>query len=375
MSNIDPNTETIEGNRNPLDAPGTDEEDFSFGFGRFDTSTMVGRGGGFNRLGSEKVVEKIETLEDARLDWAVHSAPAGFNSGKKLGWLPFPDSFATFRVSPEVIPLGLVGKKYRVVQNAEVFSGMQSIFGGKAEIVTAGSLYNGRKIWFLAKLGEGQRSINGDIHEHYLLATSSHDGTSKVVFMLVSVRVVCGNSLVYALRSGTSVLAFPHTQNSGWKMGNVSKFYDGVFGDIDAEVLIGEELASKGCSYENAYEWAAGWLEAKSTRSQNMARNIALQFKRGAGNNGENRYDLLQGVTDHFTHFGKDKEQIGMSRAERTRIFISSTFDTGAKKKTDAMERLQDDDQFEKMVAVGREINRVYLDSEKAESPNLISLV
>ena len=80
-------------------------------------------------------------------------------------------------------------------------------------------------------------------------------------------------------------------------------------------------------------------------------------------------------MTDHFTHFGKDKEQIGMSRAERTRIFISSTFDTGAKKKTDAMERLQDDDQFEKMVAVGREINRVYLDSEKAESPNLISLV
>ena len=90
--------------------------------------------------------------------------------------------------------LGVVGKGYNVLQNAEAFEFFDPLLScGDATLETAGSLRKGKTIWVMARLKQDPLVVRGDDHVMpYLLLSNTHDATQAVRVNYTMVRVVCG---------------------------------------------------------------------------------------------------------------------------------------------------------------------------------------
>jgi phage/plasmid-like protein (TIGR03299 family) len=136
--------------------------------------------------------------------------PEGYQSHKQY--------FSTVRTNP-VDPdqndvLGVVGARYKVLQNEELFDfGDFLLDGGRWE--TAGSIAHGTKVFgSLALDRETVLDPNGlsDRINNYLLVSSSHDGSSSINIAITPVRVVCQNTLSIALANAKQTFKVRHTQ-------------------------------------------------------------------------------------------------------------------------------------------------------------------
>jgi phage/plasmid-like protein (TIGR03299 family) len=109
--------------------------------------------------------------------------------------------------------LGLVSERYRVLQNREAFQfGADILDTGAASIKTAGTLHGGSQAWFLLKIDKDVYigGMEDEKIETYLLISNSHDGKSSVKAAVVTVRVVCANTLAVALKTAPRMYSFAH---------------------------------------------------------------------------------------------------------------------------------------------------------------------
>ena len=98
--------------------------------------------------------------------------------------------------------LGIVGERYRVLQNEELFSFGDNILDGGGRWETAGSIRGGRVVFgSLALERETVLDPTGvaDKVKTYLLINTSHDGSIAIQASITPVRVVCANTLNLAL--------------------------------------------------------------------------------------------------------------------------------------------------------------------------------
>jgi len=111
-----------------------------------------------------------------------------------------PSKFhATVRTDTEAV-LGVVNKNYKIVQNSELFDIAGSVPGLQVE--TAGTLFNGAQSYVLMKDDEWAVNGNDEMHE-YLCLMNSHNGTLSLSALPTSVRVVCNNTLSWAITEGS----------------------------------------------------------------------------------------------------------------------------------------------------------------------------
>lgn len=149
-----------------------------------------------------------EAIVAARLDWTVEKKALVATDGSLT--VGVPDRFGIVRADqwgePGCPVLGIVGKDYAPLQNAEAFQFFDPIVGQGAAIYhTAGVLGQGERVWILAKLPEDIRVAGDDITEKYLLLSNSHDGTSSMQVKFTPIRVVCQNTLTMALKQGPTL--------------------------------------------------------------------------------------------------------------------------------------------------------------------------
>ena len=149
--------------------------------------------------------KSADALKFAGLDWNVRQEPV-FNSrgGIIKGYK------ANVRDTDNSV-LGVVGDRYRVVQNADAFRFTDDLIGGDVRYETAGSLRGGKQIWLLAKMPETK--IAGDAVEPYLCFTNAHDGSSGVKVCMTPIRVVCNNTLNMALSTAKRTWSLRHTES------------------------------------------------------------------------------------------------------------------------------------------------------------------
>ena len=146
-----------------------------------------------------------DALRFAGLDWNVRQENIYNARGGTI-----PGFKANVRDSDDSI-LGVVGDRYRVVQNIDAFKFTDGLIGGNVRYETAGSLRNGKQIWLLAKMPE--QKIAGDEVEPYLCFTNAHDGSSGVRVCMTPVRVVCNNTLNVALNTAKRAWSMRHTES------------------------------------------------------------------------------------------------------------------------------------------------------------------
>lgn len=114
-------------------------------------------------------------------------------------------------------PLGIVSDSYGIVQNADAFQFIDTLCTGGAGntpvIECAGVLGQGERVFITAKFPEQIILDNktDDRVEMYVVFTTSHDGTGAVNCMVTPTRVVCNNTLNFALRHNVGKISLRHT--------------------------------------------------------------------------------------------------------------------------------------------------------------------
>lgn len=154
----------------------------------------------------EEVLGSKEALIQAGLDWKVEQTDVYAASGERISGYK-----ANIRDIDRSV-LGIVGDRYKIVQNEEAFAFTDGLLGEGVKYETAGSLAGGKIVWMLAKLPE-KYIISGDAIEPYLVFCNSHDGSGAIRVAMTPVRVVCQNTLNLALKGASRVWSARHTGN------------------------------------------------------------------------------------------------------------------------------------------------------------------
>lgn len=180
-----------------------------------------------------------EAIKIAKLDWKIEQVPVMANG------VEIPNYFANVR-SDTNEALGVVRGRYKVVQNTEAFDFVDGIIENKdveCRYETAGSLFNGRKIFLLVKLPN--KELLGDDVENYLFFTNSHDGSSALTAGITNVRVVCNNTLQMALKGAQRTWTCRHTDSIFAKKAQAQEALGLAVTYMDSMDNTAEELAMK----------------------------------------------------------------------------------------------------------------------------------
>jgi phage/plasmid-like protein (TIGR03299 family) len=140
--------------------------------------------------------------------------------------------------------LAIVGSKYKIVQNEQLFEFGDNLLHGGASWESAGSIKGGRVVFgSLVVPREFTLDENGanDKTTTYLLVHTSHDGSVAVQASITPVRVVCQNTLNLALGSVKQSFKLRHTQS------------------VEGKIQIAREALNLTFNYMDKFE-----LEAKS---------------------------------------------------------------------------------------------------------------
>lgn len=126
--------------------------------------------------------------------------------------------------------LGPVGSVYNPIQIRYAFEMCDTLLEVEqgAHYESAGVLGKGERFFVTARLPNSDINIGDDMHQAYLMFTSSHDGSSSAIAKIIYRRVVCNNTLTMALRETGSELRVKHTTNADVKLDEARKMMSGV---------------------------------------------------------------------------------------------------------------------------------------------------
>lgn len=183
----------------------------------------------------------MEAMKIARLDWSVEKAPLKTTDGVHV-----EGYYAIRRRDLKQHILGVVTEDYEVVQNAEAFAIGDLLLGeGMGRVETAGSLRQCRTVWMLFRLSGEEAVIGNDTVETYLLATTSHDGTQALTWMPTNVRVVCNNTLSWALSDRRRAYRFVHRESINEQMAEATQYIKWAASESRGTVDIFRRMASR----------------------------------------------------------------------------------------------------------------------------------
>lgn len=145
-----------------------------------------------------------EAIKLAGLDWNVELRPLCTNENESIA---ITSHQAVVKEGTTSV-LGIVGNQYKPLQNSEAFEFFEPfIDNDMATLETAGSLFNGKKVFILAKINCGFSDVaQDDFIENFVLLSNSHDGSQAIRVGFTPIRVVCNNTLSSAISSDASKL-------------------------------------------------------------------------------------------------------------------------------------------------------------------------
>jgi phage/plasmid-like protein (TIGR03299 family) len=147
-----------------------------------------------------------DALEISGLNWKVGQQNVFLPGSTE----PIEGYLANVRESDNSV-LGIVTPTYKIIQNEEAFSFMDSIIGeGDFDVTyeSAGSLNYGKKIWLLAHLPATK--ILDDEVVPYMVLSNSHDGLSSIQVAMTPTRVCCANTLAIAFNGAKRTWSIRH---------------------------------------------------------------------------------------------------------------------------------------------------------------------
>lgn len=137
------------------------------------------------------------------------------------------DSYLVVRDNPfnegETDVLSTVGSRYKVVQNEDLFSFAENLHDSNPDVKidSAGSFKNGRVVfgsWSVPSELVLDPSGANDKTNLYLVVYTSHDGSVAVQAAITPVRVMCQNTLNFAMKRAKQSFKIRHTATADGKI-------------------------------------------------------------------------------------------------------------------------------------------------------------
>lgn len=323
-------------------------------------------------VGDSEITGK-EMLLRAGLDWTVTKEKLEAVIGDER--LSVADRYALVRSDTRTV-LGVVGERYTVVNNDAAF-GVPDVLveEGKIGYHTAGSLKGGRIVWSLAKmhgdLGVDLLDGSTDVIERYLLFTNGHDGRHPLVVGVTPIRVVCNNTLNFALGRGLKAeTRIRHTAGAEDRIAEAHNLILGVEKAYDGFRETANRLAASRLDKAGFRDFAGEWLDStkrlvstspandrealvdelldapsaeterkRKARRAKVVDELLGYFEKGAGNHGETAWDGYNAVTDWIDHHAERKRRGAASIEKLETAFARNAFagGTGGKAKAKAL--------------------------------------
>jgi phage/plasmid-like protein (TIGR03299 family) len=208
-----------------------------------------------NRIfNQDEDVNTATMLEEAKLsNWDVRLSPLTDHISES--WNDVSDAHLVLRTNPfnqETDVLATVGKRYKVIQNEELFAFADAIHDANPECrwESAGSLKKGKVVFGTVDIPRTMvldpQGAN-DETKLYLIVWTSHDGSVAVQAAITPVRVVCQNTLNLAMKSSKQSFKIRHTQSA------------------EGRIQVARETLGLALGYFDEFE-----LEAKALYSQSI---------------------------------------------------------------------------------------------------------
>lgn len=193
-------------------------------------------------------VSTADMLKAAHLnDWNVQLEPVILPDGYRTT----KDSYMVTRTNPfdsGTDVLAVVGERYKVLQNEQLFDFGDAIVDGGASWESAGSIKDGRvvfgslvvpKEFVLDPEGANDKTVT------YLLVHTSHDGSTAVQANITPVRVVCQNTLNMALNGSKQSFKIRHTATVEGKVQIARDALGITFAHMDKFEELAQQLFAK----------------------------------------------------------------------------------------------------------------------------------
>lgn len=170
-------------------------------------------------------------------------------------YYPIHKKQAVLRLGDDNRVIGVVGNKYKVVQNMEVFNALDTLVdSGDARYAAAGEYNDGANIWMVLELPNGVNVAN-DPHASFLLVQSSHDGSCSVRIRPIIERLFCHNQinrLITGKHSNDYTYVMKHTANSELSVNDIRAITNLTYMSIDQYESIANNLIDRQFSNEQA---------------------------------------------------------------------------------------------------------------------------
>jgi len=296
-----------------------------------------------------------EAARQAGLDWNVMLADMEAIVSNKVNeyetvtdHYPVPKRQAVIKLGKENTNevIGVVGDKYKIVQNMEVFSALDTLVdSGDARYTAAGEYNNGANIWMVMELPVGVQVAN-DPHSAFLLVQSSHDGSCAVRIRPIIERLFCANQInriIKGKHKNAYTYVMKHTTNSELSVNDIRNITQLTYDSIQQYEVVANTLLLQNVddrqvknifksvwSLPSEVEDAPDHLLSQGQRRQ---RTIALNGRDSAWNiysqspTQENirgtAFGVWQAVIEHADHYasgGSDKRAIATISGRNDRI-------------------------------------------------------
>ena len=216
----------------------------------------------------------------AGMDWQLMRAPSLFMVNGELK--AFHGQTVLYR-SDTGAPIGMVSPDYEIVQPVEVLEFMHSLASDYGmQLETAGVLFDGKRFFALAKMGE-QTVMGGDKVSGYLLISTSADGTAATEIRQTTVRVVCMNTLRLALsETGQALPVIKVSHRSAFESKKVRDQLNLSRDNFDRGMDIARALAQVKVTDAGAADYVRALLRPTEHAAKQAAAQVAAQAEPGA---------------------------------------------------------------------------------------------
>jgi phage/plasmid-like protein (TIGR03299 family) len=194
---------------------------------------------------------------EAGLDWTVKTVDLQGYVNNKVSdyetvsdYYPVPNKQGVLKLGNdgENTIIGVVGSKYKIVQNMEVFGALDSLIeSGEARYSAAGEYNGGANVWMLMELPTGV-TVAGDPHAAYLLAKTSHDGSCSVIIRPIIERIFCANQigkLIHGKMKKPLMYKMKHTTNSELSISDIRNITTITYQAIEEYELTADQLIKR----------------------------------------------------------------------------------------------------------------------------------
>jgi phage/plasmid-like protein (TIGR03299 family) len=203
-----------------------------------------------------------DVARQAGLDWSVslHPMTASYTIPgiEQSISVPVRNKQAVIKTTAfgDVDNIGVVGNKYQVFQNADIFSALDTLIdSGEARYAAAGEYDGGAKVWMLLSLPY-EITVANDPHAAFILAKTSHDGSSSVVIKPIIERLFCKNQINKIYRGKNKfTYTLRHTSNSKLEVSEISHILNLTYQNAEEYTQIAGKLLTKEVAREQALDY------------------------------------------------------------------------------------------------------------------------